>query len=121
MRERGETKKRKWLVSTVMADERELDRFCLVTHLSSSLPVSLFFKDAPVFVLSFWTHPSVSNAYIIAPHLHPIPTSVGGFPPLLSEFLLIINGFVSHVQSKEYMDTPFKEDKRTHKSKAGKK
>lgn len=46
MREReGQTRKRKRLVSTVMADERELDRFCLVAHLSSFSPASVFFQD----------------------------------------------------------------------------
>lgn len=39
-----------------------------------------------------------------------IPTSAGCFPVLLSEFLLIIQMFVSH---------PFKEEKQTHKSKGG--
>lgn len=55
MRE-GETKKWKRLVFTVMADEREPDRFCLVAHLSSFSPVSGFFRDAPIFVLSFSGH-----------------------------------------------------------------
>lgn len=87
MRE-GETKKWKRLVFTVMADEREPDRFCLVAHLSSFSPVSGFFRDAPIFILSFSGHnPPFLNLHTIARHLHLIPTtSVGGFPVLLCEF-----------------------------------
>lgn len=44
-KERGGTRKR--LVSTAMADEREPDRFCLVAHLFSFSPASVFFQDAP--------------------------------------------------------------------------
>lgn len=98
MRE-GETKKWKRLVFTVMADEREPDRFCLVAHLSSFSPLSGFFRDAPISVLSFSGHnPLFLNHHMIAPHLHLIPTtSVGIFLVLLSEFLLIIHWFASHV------------------------
>lgn len=52
-----ERRERKRLVSTVMADERERDRFCLVAHLS---PISFFFpfslcysSNPPMLIFSF--------------------------------------------------------------------
>lgn len=70
------------------------------------LPSLCFFQDAP-FSFSFWIHPSISNLHITGSHLYRF-TYAGCFPVLLSEFLLIIQTFVSH---------PFEEEKQTHKNK----
>lgn len=73
---RREKRERKRLVSTVMADERERDRFCLVAHLSSfslsfppvpqsalsqapifSFSLSLILQNIPLFLLQIFSSP----------------------------------------------------------------
>lgn len=106
---RGGKRERKRLVSTVMTDERERDRFCLVAHLFSfSLfflsSLSLFFLKSTYVPLSRSLPPErlsvpVSNLLITPPLLslvfstlipktsiHPFPIS-SSFPLISSHFM----------------------------------